>query len=116
MKRISAWLGAGKNSSMSEKSEKSCSTSEKCDEPWMEEKSSFSVATLNVHMWEDAKNEDNVQRIVQLVKVYFKFVLYNVLANTVHWFISNLYGTMYWLISNLIDTMYWLISNWHDAV
>jgi hypothetical protein len=90
---------------MSEKSEKSCSMSEKCEKPSMEEKSSFSVATLNVHMWEDAKNEDNVQRIVQLVKVYFKFVLYNVLANTVHW-----------LISNLIDTMYWLISNWHDAV
>ncbi len=66
MKRISALFGAGQNSSMSEKS---CSTSEKCDEPSMDEKASFSVATLNVHMWEDAKNEDNVQRIVQLVKV-----------------------------------------------
>ncbi len=36
----------------------------------MSEKNSFSIATLNVHLWEDAINADNVNRIVKLVKVF----------------------------------------------
>lgn len=36
----------------------------------MAQTKSFSVATLNVHMWQDADNVDNIDRIVQLVKVH----------------------------------------------
>ena len=35
---------------------------------------SFSIATLNVHMWVDANHDDNIDRIVQLVKVNLTFL------------------------------------------
>ena len=36
---------------------------------------SFTIATLNVHMWVDANHDDNIDRIVQLVKVNLTFGL-----------------------------------------
>jgi hypothetical protein len=37
--------------------------------------SKFSVATLNVHGWADAREDDNVERVANLIKVNDTFYL-----------------------------------------